>query len=118
MGSGGSIYDPVGNSLDCGDRGEIMGGNGMQRGVLTAPTRQENIQDKSMLVIFSPPLSPPCLTAPTPEPFTHFIIKTPPRILNETQKRKSKFLCKIDSSKMFLLEQFDVKWQCSNANLI
>lgn len=62
MGSGGSIYDPVGNSLDCGDRGEIMGGNGMQRGVLTAPTRQESIQDKSMLVIFSPP----CLTAPSP----------------------------------------------------
>lgn len=30
MGSGGSIYDPVGNSLDCGDRREIMGGNGMQ----------------------------------------------------------------------------------------
>lgn len=55
MGSGGSIYDPVGNALDCGDRREIMGGNGMQRGVLTAPTRQENIQDKSMLVIFSPP---------------------------------------------------------------
>lgn len=33
MGSGGSIYDPVGNSLDCGERVEIMGGNGMQRGV-------------------------------------------------------------------------------------
>lgn len=54
MGSGGSIYDPVGNSLGCGDRGEIMGGNGMQRGVLKAPTRKENSQDKSMLVIFSP----------------------------------------------------------------
>lgn len=33
MGSAGSIYDPVGNSLDCGERAEIMGGNGMQRGV-------------------------------------------------------------------------------------
>lgn len=59
MGSAGSIYDPVGNSLDCGDRREIMGGNGTQRGVLTAPTRQENIRDKSMLVIFSSPQSPP-----------------------------------------------------------
>lgn len=55
MGSCGSIYDPAGNSLDCGDRGEIMGGNGMKRGVLTARTRQENIQDKSTVVIFTPP---------------------------------------------------------------
>lgn len=90
MGSGGSIYDPVGNSLDCGDRGEIMGGNGMQRGVLTAPTRQEHIQDKSMLVIFSPSLSPPCLTAPTPESFTHSITKNPQRILNETAESHGK----------------------------
>lgn len=63
MGSEGSIYDPVGNSLGCGDRGEIMGGNGMQRGVLRAPTRQENSENKSMLVIFTPPpldfLQPP-----------------------------------------------------------
>lgn len=55
MGSCGSIYDPAGNSLDCGDRGEIMGGNGMKRGVLTARTRQENIQDKSTVVISTPP---------------------------------------------------------------
>lgn len=58
MGSCGSIYDPAGNSLDCGDRGEIMGGNGMKRGVLTARTRQENIRDKSTVVIFTPPLLP------------------------------------------------------------
>lgn len=96
MGSEGSIYDPVGNSLGCGDRREIMGGNGMQRGVLTAPTRQENSQDKSMLVIFSPPLLLPCLIAPTPKSFTHSIIKASVRIFNETthspQKKKHLFL--------------------------
>lgn len=47
MGSRGSIYDPAGDSSDCGERGEIMGGNGMKRAVLTAQTRQENIQDES-----------------------------------------------------------------------
>lgn len=90
MGSGGSIYDPVGNSLDCGDRGEIMGGNGMQRGVLTAPTRQENSQDKSMLVIFSPLLSTPLPHRTHPESFTHSIIKAPSRILNETAESHGK----------------------------
>lgn len=55
MGSCGSIYGPAGNSLDCSDRGEIMGGNGMKRGVLTARTRQGNIRDKSAVVIFTPP---------------------------------------------------------------
>lgn len=75
MGSGGSIYDPVGNSLDCSDRREIMGGNGMQRGVPRAPTRQENTQDKSMLVIFSPLLSPTLPPSPHTQhkSFTHFI---------------------------------------------
>lgn len=55
MGSCGSIYDPAGNSLDCSDRAEIMGGNGMKRGVLTARTRQGNIQDKSAVAIFTTP---------------------------------------------------------------
>lgn len=47
MGSRGSIYDPAGDSSDCSEHGEIMGGNGMKRAVLTAQTRQENIQDES-----------------------------------------------------------------------
>lgn len=62
MGSEGSIYDPVGNSLGCGERREIMGENGMQRGVRKAPTREENSEDKSMLVIFSP--APPDFLQP------------------------------------------------------
>lgn len=90
MGSGGSIYDPVGNSLDCGDRGEIMGGNGMQRGVLTAPTRQENSQDKSMLVIFSFLRYPWPAHQTYPESFTHSSIKTPSRILDEKENKLHK----------------------------
>lgn len=87
MGSGGSIYDPVGNSLDCGDRREIMGGNGMQRGVLTAPTRQENIRDKSMLVIFSSPQSPPpCLITLTP---SHLLISSQGLIQERRAKLQS-----------------------------
>lgn len=33
-------------------------------------------------------------------------------------ENEKQILCKIDKSKMFLLQQFDVKWQRSNANLI
>lgn len=68
MGSEGSIYDPVGNSLGCSECGEIMGENGMQRGVLKAATRQENSEDKSMLVIFSP--APPDLLQPPSSIYT------------------------------------------------
>lgn len=102
MGSGGSIYDPVGNSLDCGDRREIMGGNGMQRGVLTAPTRQENSQDKSMLVIFSLFVIAPLPHHTHPQSFTHSIIKPFPRILNKTAE-PHKFYVKLTGAKCFYL---------------
>lgn len=34
------------------------------------------------------------------------------------EQEKPSLTCKFDQRKLLLLEQFDAKWHCSNANLI